>query len=153
MNRVKATSIYIILLILNFHCNEIVGTARSVSEFNYPEIENLKLEATVSDTDRLINCQCHGWGIVYLDVLESNVGYYMPNDSLENYFLKINYKKAELYTYVGDMEIGDTVKVNMRAERELWIYNLRKNKVRNYSPRIYGKRFYEYVKSNNYGKL
>ena len=66
----------ILTMLLIYSCTNPGWEQTPVNEINFEGINNLKLNAIVSDVDRLPNCRFHGHGIVYLSIINSNIDYY-----------------------------------------------------------------------------
>lgn len=128
-------------------------TSEPIKDFNFPEISNLKLISVITEVDNLENASVHGYGVISLEIIESNVKFYNPKEKIKRYYITINDKSAELFAYVGTKNIGDTIKIDMSADKEFWYKNSRTGQILNYSPRIYEESLYDFIKKNNKTKL
>ncbi|SRR5579871_967192 len=62
----------------------------------------------------------HNYGILRLEILNSNVQNYDPRDSVEFYFCIIKGKSAEVYDYASPRKLGDTLNINASQSIE-WV--------------------------------
>jgi|GEM_PF-2730544 len=129
------------------------STSDPIKNFSFPEIDHLKLVGVITETDDLERASVHGYGIISMGIIESNVDFYNPRKTNSRYYISIDGDRAELYIYVGTKRAGDTVKIDMTAAKEFWYKNVRTKETLNYSPRLYNKKLHEFIDKNKLSKL
>lgn len=143
---------YVLLFLLFIYSCE-PTTSSEIKDFDFPEIDSLKLFGVITEINSLEKVSVHGYGIISLKVFDSNVKFYNPKEKHKRYFLVIKDDKADLFAYVGTKKAGDTIKIDMTAEKEFWYKNSETGQILNYSPRIYERSLYDYIERNNLSKI
>ena len=143
---------YLVPFFLLLSCKHSSNPITDLSKENYDEIGELKLKGVVYDLYSPLFPQYHGYGIVRINIVQSNMEFYDPRNRLDEYLLLIKNKKAELYQPTALFTIGDTIEVDMQNKRIIYFSKL-VNKLQSYEPRIYDKIFYEHIDERDQQKL
>ena len=87
---------YLVPFFLLLSCKHSSNPITDLSKENYDEIGELKLKGVVYDLYSPLFPQYHGYGIVRINIVQSNMEFYDPRNRLDEYLLLIKNKKAEL---------------------------------------------------------
>lgn len=93
------------------------GDLEIVSKRNFKGIENLQLIGTINSVQEVHNkWQGYGGiGIIWIDIVESNINDYDPREKQANYYCIIKNGKAEIYGWwPSDVKKGDTLLLDVR---------------------------------------
>ncbi len=122
-----------------------------VERDNYTGIENLELTGVISDI-RKPNFPFHGFAIIDVNVIDSNVANYDPRKIQANYLCLIKDSVMELYTGVDFMSINDTIKLDL-SEKGLSYFDNNTKEFYTYFPSIHDRTFHDYIKKHGMQKL
>ena len=123
-----------------------------LSDFDYPEIQDLKLTGVITDIRVPKFPAFHSYGVVSMDILESNVEFYDPRPKNERYLAVIKGCKSEFYIYTSAKSIGDTLYIDV-ASNEIKYYSKIFNKDITGELYIYQKSFFDFIEDHNFQKL
>ena len=76
---------------------------------------NLQLVGVVDSVDKVKNGYYHGFGIIRLKIINSNVQEYIPDSSQQYYYCKIRNGIAEIYDHASLTFRGDTITVDTES--------------------------------------
>lgn len=128
------------------------GGITKISNTNYDVIKNLELSGVVTELYEPGFPKFHGFGIIRLEVLETNIDYYDPRGSKDRYLLLIKDGQSELYEEITLMQVGDTIDIDLK-KLKLSYYSKKLKQNISYEPGIYGKSFFDHIQSEHQQKL
>lgn len=123
-----------------------------LSDFDYPEIQDLKLTGVITDIRVPKFPAFHSYGVISMDILESNVKFYDPRPKNERYPAVIEGGKSEFYIYAGGKSVGDTLYIDV-ASNEIKYYSKIFKKDITGKLYIYHKSFFDFIEEHDYQKL
>jgi len=76
---------------------------------------NLNLVGVVDSVDRVKHGYYHGFGIIRLKIINSNIQEYIPKPAQEYYYCKIKNGIAEIYDHASQTLQGDTITIDTKT--------------------------------------
>lgn len=125
---------------------------KEVDQYDYSGIESLKLKGVINDLYKPKFPAFHGYGVLYLDIIESNIKDYDPTEYQANYLVRIKGQKAELFCSFDFFEIGDTIKIDIPNKSMRYYSRTIKNYYK-FKPDIYDRSLFDYLEENGYLRL
>jgi hypothetical protein len=77
---------------------------------------NLQLVGVVDSVDKAIEGHYHGFGVIRLQIISSNIQEYHPPDDQKFYYCVIKNNKAEIYGHASSTLKGDTLVIDTKAK-------------------------------------
>jgi hypothetical protein len=105
---------------------------------------NLQMVGVVDSVDKAIDGHYHGFGIIWLQIISSNIKEYHPPADQKFYYCIIKNSKAEIYGHASATSKGDTLVIDTKAKL---ISTLRNGKKEEEGPITIhaSKSYYEYI--------